>query len=383
MMQYSRMPLAAPPIGYLNVVVKTETECYVKQTQADGSSVEYRRTPAGRRNVNDIDRARPPRHVLELILLRLDSSISLVRAASACKRWCRVVADAGFQDRFRALRAPHILGHFVSRLGLLADGGGDPIFVPSPTWSSIHGHESLSLDFVPKIDGHWTIADSRDGLLLLQKKGGTEPSCRFNPALVVCNPLTRRYEAISCPPETPTGRRSYLGLFLVKSGVGRGVVSLSNFKVMAVKLRDHRMVRGRGVPAACVYSGKCGRWHDVSCPWEGTIDVHNTVGSFFFAGRANGSLYWGTVSRGGASRAALVLDEATAGVSQIAVPESIIGSYEAYLFRVIGSDDGTLRTVRTNILDRDVRVHARLHGSGGEWVLQTRVRLPDDVDTNY
>ena len=37
-----------------------------------------------------------PDHVLEVILLRLNSHVSLIRAASACKRWCRVVADAGF-----------------------------------------------------------------------------------------------------------------------------------------------------------------------------------------------------------------------------------------------------------------------------------------------
>ncbi|KAF8711599.1 hypothetical protein HU200_029050 [Digitaria exilis] len=295
-----------------------------------------------------------------LILLRLDSSACLVHAASACKRWCRVVADAGFQHRFRALRL--VLGHFVvpgSRLGLPAEGG-HPIFVPSPTWRSIHGHESsLSLDFVPKIDGHWTIADSRNDLLLLLKKSGrTEPSRRFNPTLVVCNPVARRYEAINYPPELPSFRRPCLGLFLLDAGRPGGV-SLSNFKVVAVTLRDHRLVRGRGVPGACVYSGN---WHDVSCNWEGTIDVPNTIGSFFFAGRANGSLYWGTVSRGGASRVALALDEATTGVSQISVPGSMQmhGKYEAF-FRVIGSDDGTtLRVVR--LLDQQVRVHARLRG---------------------
>ncbi|KAF8754416.1 hypothetical protein HU200_011498 [Digitaria exilis] len=337
-----------------------------------------------------------PDHILELILLRLDSSACLVRAASACKRWCRVVADAGFQHRFRALRI--VLGHFVvpgSRLGLPSDGG-HPIFVPSPTWRSIHGHESSSsLDFVPKI------ADSRNGLLLLLKKGGrTEPSCRINPALVVCKDLgfgpngpnfteirPFRYwnpgrvqsgGAAVRGDQLPAGAAELpppvLGLFLLDAGRPGGV-SLSNFKVVAVTLRDHRLVRGRGVPGACVYSAN---WHDVSCNWEGTIDVPNTIGSFFFAGRANGSLYWGTVSRGGASRVALVLDEVTAGSSQISVPVSMQmhGKYEAF-FRVIGSEDGTtLRVVR--LLDQQVRVHARLRGCD-KWVLQTRVRLPVDA----
>ena len=67
-----------------------------------------------------------PDDVLELVLLRLGSSVSLVRAASACKRWCRVAADAGFLARFRLLRVPLILG-------LYHNGGCRPVFLPSPT----------------------------------------------------------------------------------------------------------------------------------------------------------------------------------------------------------------------------------------------------------
>ena len=66
-----------------------------------------------------------PDDVLELVLLRLVSSVCLVRAASACKRWCRVVADAGFLARFRLLRVPRILGPYLNC-------GDTPVFVPLP-----------------------------------------------------------------------------------------------------------------------------------------------------------------------------------------------------------------------------------------------------------
>ena len=66
-----------------------------------------------------------PDDVLELVLLRLGSSVSLVRAASAGKRWCRVVADAGFLARFRLLRVPRILGPYLNC-------GDTPVFVPLP-----------------------------------------------------------------------------------------------------------------------------------------------------------------------------------------------------------------------------------------------------------
>ena len=65
-----------------------------------------------------------PDDVLELVLLRLGSSAYLVRAASACKRWRRVVADAGFLARFRLLRVP---------LGLYRNCASRPVFLPSPT----------------------------------------------------------------------------------------------------------------------------------------------------------------------------------------------------------------------------------------------------------
>ncbi|KAL6613759.1 hypothetical protein ACP70R_036029 [Stipagrostis hirtigluma subsp. patula] len=57
--------------------------------------------------------------LVEQVLLRIppDDPASLVRAALACKPWCRLVADAGFRRRYRAFhRTPPLLGVCYFRL---------------------------------------------------------------------------------------------------------------------------------------------------------------------------------------------------------------------------------------------------------------------------
>jgi hypothetical protein len=50
-----------------------------------------------------------------LILERINSLVSLIRAASTCRRWRRVMADAGFLRRFRSLHGPPVTGHYYNR----------------------------------------------------------------------------------------------------------------------------------------------------------------------------------------------------------------------------------------------------------------------------
>ncbi|KAL6846357.1 hypothetical protein ACP4OV_023805 [Aristida adscensionis] len=56
----------------------------------------------------DVDAALPD-DVLELIFLRLPAEVCLVLAASTCKRWRRVIADAVFLRRFRSTNGPQIV----------------------------------------------------------------------------------------------------------------------------------------------------------------------------------------------------------------------------------------------------------------------------------
>ncbi|RLM85524.1 hypothetical protein C2845_PM04G15490 [Panicum miliaceum] len=274
-----------------------------------------------------------PDHVLKLALLRLVSPVCLVRAASACKPWCRVVADAGFLARFRLLRVPRILGLYLNC-------SNPPVFLPSAA-PSIPISQSFSLDFLAEVPGTWETVDSRDGLLLLQNRDRN-------------------------------------------SSGGTTTISMSNFRVIVVLLRERMLARRHGVPEACMYQASTStsnrRWSYVSCAWKGNIDIPCATAAFYFVGRAGGSLYWAII---GGAGAALVLDEATAAVSLDAVPAVSIGwREEALCFRVIGGEDGTLRAV--HLSENNLRVFARQlkGGSGGgtEWVLQKLLRLPKGTD---
>jgi hypothetical protein len=160
--------------------------------------------------------------------------------------------------------------------------------------------------------------------------------------------------------------RGCLGLFLVEGGGGGGTgrpIGLSNFRVIAVLLRDHMLAPGRGVPVACVYEGMCG-WRDVSCTWRGDINIPKTSSSFCFAGRANGSLYWAI--RG--ARAALVLDEATTGVSRVDLPVAIHPWYpRSRCFQVIGGEDDavSLRAVHMMVPGQCAALLRRPQDDGG------------------
>lgn len=102
------------------------------------------------------------------------------------------------------------------------------------------------------------------------------------------------------------------------------------------------------------------------------MDVPNAVESFYFAGRACGSLYWGVQGTG----AALVLDEATAGFSTVTLPgTTMLGSYGRCSFRVVGGggQNGAMRVFR--FIDNDLKIFARIHGSDDKWVEERVVRL--------
>uniref|UniRef100_A0A0E0D1I8 F-box domain-containing protein n=1 Tax=Oryza meridionalis TaxID=40149 RepID=A0A0E0D1I8_9ORYZ len=106
--------------------------------------------------------------VLELVLLRLHSPACLIRAASVCKRW-----------------RSHRVG-----------------FRPALVYSC-----RRSLDFFPDT-ASWTIADSRGSLLR-----SSSPRRGPDDGLIVCEPLTRRYQ-MAAVPTSEMRRRGILGAFL-------------------------------------------------------------------------------------------------------------------------------------------------------------------------
>ncbi|CAL4888536.1 unnamed protein product [Urochloa decumbens] len=158
-----------------------------------------------------------PLDLLKLILLRLDSSLWLIYAASVCKLWRGVIAgandgDGDFLRIFRSLHPPAIAGYY-----------------------------NLGSDATAT---RWKVADSHGGLVLL-----LEPPNRSRyPDLIVCDPLTRRSQGINHP------RGRYADRVYLLDGDGGGI-SMSNFRVL------YMFYNNNGQPRAYVFSmGEAGDW---------------------------------------------------------------------------------------------------------------------------
>ncbi|KAF8737963.1 hypothetical protein HU200_013997 [Digitaria exilis] len=322
-----------------------------------------------------------PDDILELIFLRLDSCASAVRAASACTRWCGVLAGAGFLSRFGSLRAHRLAGHYHTVDPFFDTsppvGGQLTVFVPSPSMSTVVDPRRFALDFLPNSKS-WEIADSRGGLLLLYKKRPhawcTEHHPYLQDQLVVCEPLTRRHQGIIYPRDMVS---QYIGLFLLDGDdddAGGRSIGMSNFKIIAVLHKFHAWQSdGRGgVPLALVFSsGSDGGWR---VPRSAAADSDNVtipgdIDLIYFAGRVGGSAYWAIDEEDGTM---LVLDEATTTFSVVTFPQNLLRSYDRYNFRVTGGEEGVLRVVR--LQDNELKVFARRRG-GHEWVLENFLQL--------
>ncbi|KAF8692305.1 hypothetical protein HU200_039914 [Digitaria exilis] len=165
---------------------------------------------------------------LGLILLRVDSHVSLIRAAAVCRRWRGAIVDAVFLRRYRSLHAPAVPGHYHN--GSWRQDTG-PVFDPSST--SMVDPSHFSLDFLPDGAGPWFVVDSRGSLLLLCDNR----SLGFGfPHMVVCEPLTRRFESIPTLAEPMDMACTYLidGV-AIEAG---GHISMSNFRVLCLFQSD-------------------------------------------------------------------------------------------------------------------------------------------------
>uniref|UniRef100_A0ACD5XR60 Uncharacterized protein n=1 Tax=Avena sativa TaxID=4498 RepID=A0ACD5XR60_AVESA len=343
---------------------------HTKPTKASMSESEP--IPSGPTSVHHI-----PDHLLELVLVRVGSSLALLRAAFTCKRWRRIIAaDTSFLTRFRSLHGPHlgVLGHYhivdPSHKRLPPDGNNQ-VFVPA---DGALDRRHFSLDFLPDLD--WELGDSRGGLLLLYRRNTLQhyrkrqAVLRF-PDMIVCDPLTRRYQGILHWEEMYI--TLCLGLFLL-DGNETGI-SMSNFRVVVALYGGHVSHDGRGAPYACVFSsGSDGGWQD-SAPISGGVVPLPELHLISFAGRARSSLYWRMEGEG----AVLALDETTLEFSRVTFPDTVVGMpEESSTFRVIGSgsDDGAETRVVRIINNGDLTVFAQLQGSG-EWVVEKLVTLPE------
>lgn len=217
----------------------------------------------------------------------------------------------------------------------------------------------FSLDFLPDYDDgnswSWELVDSRGGLLLFSKKrkstgrwAAMADARGFSfPDLVVCEPLTRRYQGIASA--VYFRRHPCLGVFLLDGDAadaddtGGGGIGMSNFRVVAA-LHDRTWQHDGAVPLACVFtSGSDGGWRVLQSAAAAAVDLPERFDFINFAGRAGGCLYWGIDGEDGAM---LVLDVATMRFSIDMFPETIRASYDKWTFRVIERRRRRLRSPR-------------------------------------
>jgi hypothetical protein len=195
-----------------------------------------------------------PDDLLRWILLRLDSSLWLIRAACVCKRWRRVVTDGGAEEGRAFLRLasslhpPTVVGQYHIHTS------GDHRFVPSSS-PIVDGSRFSVDDFLDKDEQYacWHIADCHGGLVLLSMSDW--PCAGSVPNLIVYDPLTRKHRSISGPPTRKEQGFRYgtREVFLLDGDDGH--ISISNFKVLHRHLNDARAA------TACVFSrGLGGEW---------------------------------------------------------------------------------------------------------------------------
>ncbi|XP_052166841.1 uncharacterized protein LOC127783688 [Oryza glaberrima] len=346
-----------------------------------------------------------PDELLESVFLRLASPICLVRAASTCRRWCRVVADAGFLRLYRSRNALTIGSYIATDTGFDTNSSHPSpscglsmlAFMPvasSPAAVTNNSDHRFSLDFLPDpagVDTYWVLADSHGGLLLLVPR-----SCYWGSALfsiAVCEPLTRRCRTVIPPLDSVNVPR--IDAFLLGSGGGEkknnNVAGVSNFSVLFI-LYDN----WSGSKTACIFSTFTGAGEEMRLRLTRSMDLGDLIrrpkgvprsdldaDAMHFAGRAGGSLYWGTIYG-----VVFALDESTGELSPLTLPkctgEQQPPFYCLHNLRAIGGagdddDAGRARIVRV-VQHSDLEVLTPLHGSGGsgeEWTVEKTLRLPE------
>ncbi|CAL5089770.1 unnamed protein product [Urochloa decumbens] len=353
--------------------------------------------------------------LLELVLLGIDTSVCLVRAAATCKRWRRLVAGAdgaAFLRRFQSLHPPRPIGTFYSINPDRPRSYGqdhiwpdvDPVFVPSSASASAFdepsGGPQLSLDFVPGLPaanrGRRELVDGRGSLLLLlgEKDRNELPWDMYwwhhadymTRDLIVCQPLTRQYQVIL----PPIGNVCILGAFLLNSdaneaGATAAAIGMTNFRVLLVHYEhDYSWddeVNGHGHPLTSVFTcGGCGYGYG---GWQyGEKDEAGVCLPLFdqvhLAGRTGGRIYWGCDDK-----QVVVLDECTLQFSAMALSEHMMQwlVFGRDNFRVVGGDHaGTIvRIVHLTHSGGLLEVFGHRHGDRGndEWVLEKTVLMAE------
>nr|BAD23680.1 hypothetical protein [Oryza sativa Japonica Group] len=307
-----------------------------------------------------------PDDLVELILLRLASTVYLIRAASTCKQWRRIVAaaDAGFLRRFRSLHAPAIAGYYYNSEKFTSFAPSSPSASASaPAIDDSH----FSLDFLqvivqdivdgsrPQSSSSWRIMDSRGSLLLLDF-AGSHPDDGVR-SLLVCEPLTRRYQWV-VPPSAGRGfggggcefSRAYLADGAEADEAG-GRVGMSNFRVVYELYHHHH-----GVSAA-VFTFTTGGGAQLSWEEKAIGNIAGSSSCMHVLGHAGGSC----TAEYSASESELPLEADNWLCWDVMI-------FFPSCFRVAEGRDGHPRILTVVPGGGALKVFARCDNGGGEWV---------------
>nr|CAB3504023.1 unnamed protein product [Digitaria exilis] len=264
--------------------------------------------------------------LLKLILLRLDSSLWLIRAASVCKLWRSTIAGGDFLRLSGDLHPPAIAGHYHLMMT-------DPtVFVPSSSPAVLRAGRFRSFGFLPPGKTRWEVVDCHGGLVLLR-----DPY--FMHDLVVCNPLTKLHQGIL----NPRGKVFYM------------------------------FVHHGEEPQACVFS--MGSEHG---DWRVVDTLGKDVGDFKGAHLA-GRLDDGRLCMGVRNGRVMVLDNVSLEFTQLDLPnqkEMSVRPKGPSSFRIVHSSSGDgVAAKATRIVHVDgyeIEVF-RQERSGGGWMLEHRL----------
>ncbi|TVU49467.1 hypothetical protein EJB05_00780, partial [Eragrostis curvula] len=315
--------------------------------------------------------------ILGAILERIDSQVSLLRAASTCKRWRSSIADTAFLRRFRSLHAPAVAGDYCNYSPLppfpneVVPKTRDPVFfIPSPSLSSSIDGGHFSLDFLPDDGILRRVVDSRGSLLLMYsywRIGGA-----IVEDLVVCEPLTRRYERIPSPPELrgATASSCFRQFYLI-DGAGT-----SNFRVLCEHYMDnamHIVVFNPDDDDGREYSSSSWEEKDISS----SIVTPAGLSWARRLGRAAGSWYfYDTDEEDRISNMLILLDGRTGEFSSSMLPANENWDKRSNNFCVADGHDGKPRVCTVD--DGSVMVFAMRDGDG-QWALEKRLLLEEAI----
>ncbi|KAK3129859.1 hypothetical protein QOZ80_6BG0485720 [Eleusine coracana subsp. coracana] len=325
-----------------------------------------------------------PDHLLQLVIRRLDTHVSLLRAAAVCKRWRRIAAGRGVLDwnwisiqgsgNFLSRHpGPHVLGHYHAFDPSHSPVLGAHSFTFVPTESSSENARHFALDFLPRGRRSWELVDSCGGLLLLTNKRHG-----FFPELIVCDPISRRY--IRIDPIKDMKHQLCLGVSLHKNS---RVASLSNFKVVCVLYeRSEGMAGDMGTVTSITFHAPPSKGRRGNNGWQTksmeTYDVHHRgAESVHFVGRAARSMFWVVDDNG------TVLTVNDYGrLRCYLLPDHIRGPYQLSTFRFVDNGvkevESSYHIVRlVSLIGDELSVFVEPERGSVEWDLKRTLRLSE------